>query len=68
MANLIKTAVKVGGPDPATNSLLAQHLDAARRMGFPKEKITNAIESVLFHFTQLIYLSRVQGRTTMRKE
>eukprot|EP01126_Amoeba_proteus_P057762 TRINITY_DN737_c0_g2_i8.p1 TRINITY_DN737_c0_g2~~TRINITY_DN737_c0_g2_i8.p1 ORF type:complete len:233 (+),score=36.86 TRINITY_DN737_c0_g2_i8:72-770(+) len=39
----IKTAVKLGGPDPSVNSLLAQHLEVARREGFPKDKINNLI-------------------------
>lgn len=46
IASLIKTAVKVGGTDPNSNSLLSQHLETARKMGFPKEKIAHAMAAV----------------------
>eukprot|EP01129_Flabellula_baltica_P012751 TRINITY_DN5799_c0_g1_i2.p1 TRINITY_DN5799_c0_g1~~TRINITY_DN5799_c0_g1_i2.p1 ORF type:complete len:272 (+),score=65.27 TRINITY_DN5799_c0_g1_i2:387-1202(+) len=43
LAASIRSAVKLGGPDPKLNNLLAQQLQIARSLSYPKEKIQIAI-------------------------
>jgi len=52
LATGIRTAVKLGGPNPKENAMLQQQLTAARLANFPKEKIQSAIRSVLGNNTE----------------
>lgn len=45
LALSIKNAARLGGPNAAENPLLAGYLDAARKAGYPKEKIMQAVRA-----------------------
>jgi YebC/PmpR family DNA-binding regulatory protein len=45
LALSIKNAVRLAGPNAAENPLLAGYLDAARKAGYPKDKIQQAVRA-----------------------
>jgi len=68
IAKSIKTAVKVGGPSVKDNPTLAQHIDSAKKIGFPKEKIQNAIKSGMgtgAGSDEVVYEGRGPGNTSV---